>query len=167
MQLPATHARRRELEVSMTPMIDVVFLLLIFFVCTASFQLPESILPSHLQLPGTSAEPLPPEWDSVELERIVVRITGARNASHARSSPESPSQVGYAINDQPCPSLSRLGALLRSLASIDASLPVVLDIADEVLLDRVIDTYDACRLAGFEQIQFAIHGGPDRDRSSP
>ena len=43
----------------MTPMIDVIFLLLIFFVCTASFQAPEQILPTNLRLPG-SLDNLPP-----------------------------------------------------------------------------------------------------------
>ena len=43
-------------DVTMTPMIDVVFLLLIFFICTASFQIVEQNLPSRIQLelpPGT------------------------------------------------------------------------------------------------------------------
>ena len=39
---------RRELEIKMTPMIDVVFLLLVFFVWTASFQAVEYLLPSSL-----------------------------------------------------------------------------------------------------------------------
>ena len=39
---------RRELEIKMTPMIDVVFLLLVFFVWTASFQAIEYLLPSSL-----------------------------------------------------------------------------------------------------------------------
>mgnify|MGYP001380259885 CR=1 FL=1 len=34
----------------LTPMIDVVFLLLIFFICTASFQIVEQTLPSGVQL---------------------------------------------------------------------------------------------------------------------
>jgi len=155
MQLPPAHASRRELEVSMTPMIDVVFLLLIFFICTASFQLPESILPSNLQLAGTSTEPLPIELEYVDLERIVVRITRVPNRAGASPSLYDPSQTRYAINDQPCPSLTRLGELLRTLAGIDAALPVVLDTADEVPLGSVIDVYDVCRLAGFEKIQFA------------
>ncbi len=162
MQLPATHASQREFEVSMTPMIDVVFLLLIFFICTASFQLPESILPSNLQLPGTSTEPLPLELDPLELERIVVRITSSGTPAGASLTPAASAPTHYTLNDQPCPSLSRLGTLLRKLAEIDATLPVVLDIAGDITLGNVIDTYDACRLAGFKQIQFAIKSGLDR-----
>ena len=40
------------MEVKMTPMIDVIFLLLIFFVCTASFRAVEEVLPTNLSLPG-------------------------------------------------------------------------------------------------------------------
>jgi len=155
MQLPPPHASRREFEVSMTPMIDVVFLLLIFFVCTASFQRPESILPSKLQLAGSSTEPVPVELELADLERIVVRITGRRNPTGTHPDQGSPDLTRYAINDQPCPSRARLAELLRTLASIDAGLPVVLDIAAEVPLGSAIDVYDTCRLAGFEQIQFA------------
>ncbi|MBC8874781.1 MAG: biopolymer transporter ExbD, partial [Planctomycetes bacterium] len=40
--------RRSDLDVKMTPMIDVVFLLLVFFVWTASFHIVEHILPSSV-----------------------------------------------------------------------------------------------------------------------
>ncbi|MEA1952290.1 MAG: biopolymer transporter ExbD, partial [Planctomycetota bacterium] len=46
MRRPSYHREGRErLDVKMTPMIDVIFLLLIFFVCTASFQMLEEVLP--------------------------------------------------------------------------------------------------------------------------
>jgi len=41
-------AQRRELEIKMTPMIDVVFLLLVFFIWTSSFHIVENVLPSRL-----------------------------------------------------------------------------------------------------------------------
>ncbi len=39
---------RRRLEIQMTPMIDVVFLLLIFFIWTSSFQIAEYALQSNI-----------------------------------------------------------------------------------------------------------------------
>jgi len=45
--------------------------------------------------------------------------------------------------------------LLRALASIDRTLPVILDIAGETPLAAAIGVYDRCRLAGFQRIQFA------------
>ena len=37
-----------DIDSAMTPMIDVVFLLLVFFVWTASFQVVEFVLPSNM-----------------------------------------------------------------------------------------------------------------------
>ena len=37
-----------DIDSAMTPMIDVVFLLLVFFVWTASFQIVEHVMPSEL-----------------------------------------------------------------------------------------------------------------------
>ena len=56
MKLPPT-SNDDSLELKMTPMIDVVFLLLVFFVWTTSFELPEFDLPGSLaELPMGAAE---------------------------------------------------------------------------------------------------------------
>ncbi len=133
---------QRDFSVSMTPMIDVVFLLLIFFVCTASFQIPEAILPSPLELPGTSSADLPPELTEPELERVLIAVS------------QRDSAILLTVNGQNCPTLARLSELLVALAGVDTSLPVLLDIAGETPLGTAIDVYDRCRLARFEQIQF-------------
>ncbi len=62
------------LEVRMTPMIDVIFLLLIFFVSTASFQLVEEVLPTNLSLPGTTQSDAPIDPLEEDLDEIVVKI---------------------------------------------------------------------------------------------
>lgn len=68
--------RRSDMEIKMTPMIDVVFLLLVFFVWTASFQIVEQVLPSHLSevtgsLPVNPDEPPPIEED---FDKVVLRV---------------------------------------------------------------------------------------------
>lgn len=126
----------------MTPMIDVVFLLLIFFVCTASFQVVEAILPSPLSLPGKSTTALPPELSEPDLERVVIAVSQAEG------------QVRLRVNGQPCASQKRLSELLVALAAVDQTLPVLLDVEDETPLGMAIDVYDRCRLAKFERIQF-------------
>ena len=143
MRIPHSRSAGREFGVSMTPMIDVVFLLLIFFVCTASFQIAEAMLPSPLSWMGTTAVQLPPEMTEVPLERVLVEI----------SEDEETTQIS--INDQACPTLQRLSELLLALAAIDRTLPVILDIAGETRLAVAIDVYDRCRLVGFDSIQFA------------
>ena len=143
MKIPHSLAGRREFSVSMTPMIDVVFLLLIFFVCTASFQIAEAVLPSPLATGGTTAVQLPPELTEVPLDRLLIEVSQEGRSTR------------LAINGQDCPTPARLSELLRALASIDRTLPVILDIAGETPLAAAIDVYDRCRLASFQRIQFA------------
>jgi biopolymer transport protein ExbD len=139
---------QREFDVSMTPMIDVVFLLLIFFVCTASFQIAEAILPSPLSLTGSTSTALPPELFETTLERVVIEV------SHH----DGKSQL--AVNRHPCSSLTRLSELLVALSRVDALLPVLLVIDGDTPLGSAIEVYDRCRLAKFENIQFAVEAQP-------
>jgi len=77
MRRPTCHRDDRgRLDVKMTPMIDVIFLLLIFFVCTASFdpRAREEILPTRLSLPGTIESDLPIDPEMLDLEEIVVKV---------------------------------------------------------------------------------------------
>jgi len=128
----------------MTPMIDVVFLLLIFFVCTASFQMTESVLPTPLSQ-GTTGPVLAAEMAEVELERILIAV--AQKNGHAV----------LVVNGQKCASLARLAKLLNALAALDRTLLVTLDIEGETPLGTAIDVVDRCRSAGFAQIQFAAN----------
>ena len=150
MQTPHAQASRREFQISMTPMIDVVFLLLIFFVCTASFQAAESVLPTDLKVAGSETVSGLPEPEAIELEQILIEIT-----STGASKTGTQRMVLYKINGQPCASLGQLDEMIDSLAQIDAALPVVLDIGGQVSLGHALDVYDRCRLVGLRQIQFA------------
>jgi len=131
----------------MTPMIDVVFLLLIFFVCTASFQIPEQVLPSRLSLAGGSEVELPLEPELQDLDEIVIRVTRAAG------------QVRWTINEQHYESLEELRETLLALVKIHSAIPVILDVAGDVPLGGVIDVYDLCRGVGFQRVQFAASEG--------
>jgi biopolymer transport protein ExbD len=142
LRVPSHHDDRRQTDIAMTPMIDVVFQLMIFFICTASFQLTEELLPTSLAITGGTTAAAAIEIDP-DLERIIVRgeSTGGGTA--------------WTVNDRPCASLTEVEQMLHAVAKIDASLPVILDVAGEVPLGDMIDVYDLCRLAGFAKIQFA------------
>jgi biopolymer transport protein ExbD len=142
MRVPHVHRDRRQLDVAMTPMIDVVFQLLIFFLCTASFQVPEELLPTQLATP-TGSTVVQPEEMEPDLERILVQATRADGRTR------------WVVNQRPCDSLVEVNELLRVVVQIDRSLPVVLDVAAEVPLGDMIEVYDLARLVGFERIQFA------------
>jgi biopolymer transport protein ExbD len=142
MRLPTHHDERRQRDIAMTPMIDVVFLLMIFFICTASYQLAEELLPTSLAVASGSSRPAPVEAEP-ELERLIVRATRANGMTE------------WLVNERPCDTLLEVRQVLRAAAEIDRSLPVILDVADDVPLGDMIDVYDLCRLEGFKKIQFA------------
>ena len=128
----------------MTPMIDVIFLLLIFFVCTASFQVVEEVLPTSLALPGsvdTEVEIDPLEED---LDEITVKIF------------QRGDRPGWQVNGRDYDRLEQVGAVLRAAAEIKIDLPVILDVDAEVPIEDVIDAYDLCRQIGLKRIQFAV-----------
>ncbi|MFT7642851.1 MAG: biopolymer transport protein ExbD [Pirellulaceae bacterium] len=138
-------SRRSELDIKMTPMIDVVFLLLIFFVWTASFQVVEHILPSSVSaVTGTSPiDPNQPVPEIEDFEDVVVRVVSENG------------RVVWRVNDQPVANLSDLKRQLQTIASIKKDAPVILHPDPGVSLGDVIDVYDLSRLVGFEKVQFA------------
>ena len=127
----------------MTPMIDVVFLLLIFFVCTVSFQAMEETLPTNLRGTGVAEGQAPLDPELAELEEVLVKLT------------RDDGRVGWLVNERPCTNLAELRGVLAQLARLRADLPVILDIEPEVPIGDVVNVYDLCRLAGFKKIQFA------------
>jgi biopolymer transport protein ExbD len=140
---PYQREDRGRLDVKMTPMIDVVFQLLIFFVCTASFQAMEEILPTNLRGPGLAEAQTPLDPELAELEEVLVKVI-LQNG-----------RPGWLVNERPCANLAELRGVLAQLARLRADLPVILDIEPDVAIGDVVNVYDLCRLAGFKQIQFA------------
>lgn len=138
--------RRPELDVKMTPMIDVVFLLLVFFVWTASFQIVEQVLPSSLSAAAGSQaappnEPPPPEED---FDEVVVRI---------RHTPAGPQ---WQLNETPVATLTALRTRLEAISQIRRDAPVILLPDPETPLGDVVDVFDLARMANFEKVNFAI-----------
>src|SRR5690606_12596619 len=117
-------------------------LLLIFFVCTASFQAVEWILPSNMLLSGSSSVEVPVE-EFQDLEEIVITILPLGEG------------VTWRVNDRLCASREELLAMLEAVASIDRSLPAIIDCNDRVMLGEAIAVYDMARAVGLEKVQFA------------
>jgi biopolymer transport protein ExbD len=136
---------------NLTPVIDVVFLLLIFFLLTSTFQASEELLPTHLPQTGAveSQVEVPPEVR--DLEQIVISVQWR-------------GKLVVELNGQRYDDNKRLRAVLvgtrdaPGLGSLAPELPVILDVEDAVPLEDVVDVYDLCRLAGFEKVHFAVAG---------
>ena len=68
---------RRRYAISMTPLIDVIFLLMIFFLMTINFQKPEGVLDNRLpQLGRRSSEDPTKDWETVKLRIQLARAGG-------------------------------------------------------------------------------------------
>ena len=143
MRVPSVYSRSyQQPEVMMTPMIDVVFLLLVFFLWTASFRVVEHLLPSNiLDAGGTLPSEVQPEL--LDLDRVVVRILWQADRPQ------------WTINGNQVDSIDQVQARLDVVAQIQSNLPVLLDPAAQVPLGYVIDVYDRARQVGFSKIQFA------------
>jgi biopolymer transport protein ExbD len=149
MRRPSPLVRRgkeADLDSAMTPMIDVVFLLLVFFVWTASFQIVEHLLPSEMSAqmgsdPIENVDP-PPEQD---FEDVVLSI-GWDGALPS-----------WLINDQPIASLDAVKTQLTTIANIQNEAPLILHPQPTVPLGFVIEAYDAAKTSGFSKVAFAVN----------
>jgi biopolymer transport protein ExbD len=75
MKLPLkAHCGPVNLSIRMTPLIDVIFLLLIFFIMTMQFQKPEGVLANRLPEKGGQSVTQQQDWEIVRL-RIRLSIT--------------------------------------------------------------------------------------------
>ncbi len=144
MKHPSPFKDRKSLQVAMTPMIDVVFLLLIFFLWTASFQIVEYSLPSTVSAPANVGSSAEKELEVEDFEQIVVRITG------------QPGDLTYAVNQRRTRELIEVREILGTLSTIKNDVPLIIDPDEIVPVGQVIDVYDIGRVLNFQEIQFAV-----------
>lgn len=145
MRRPELHQRTRgDLEISMTPMIDVVFLLLVFFVWTASFQVVENMLPtSLLGVTGTQVTEMAEPAPDLDFDEIVIRLIWENDT------------LRWQVNNMRVANLEEVRRRLNQIAAIRQSATVILHPDQDVPVGDVVDVYDQARLAGFRQVQFA------------
>jgi biopolymer transport protein ExbD len=125
-------------------MIDVVFLLLIFFVCASVGKISEALLPTDLAAGSVeSEEPIEQPERPFGDVWLFLRSKNGRTATQVNKGGEVYDDAG------------RLETTLITLAELSSELPVILDIEPNVPLGDMIQVYDACRVAGFETVHFA------------
>lgn len=145
--VPLLHARDSDMDSTMTPMIDVVFLLLVFFVWTSSFQAIETLLPSRLaaETGGRAVAPMEisPEQD---FDKVIIRVDW-----------EGEGGVRWRINDAPLDSVEQLRASLGEIQAVQPQAPIVVHPAENVPLAFVIQAYDLARVSGFTKVSLAAN----------
>ena len=146
MRRPSVYTDRRgPLDVKMTPMIDVVFLLLIFFIWTSSFNVEEFALQSNVTDATASAGDEPPDRppEEIDFHDVVVRIVWVDG------------QPGWRLNDESIPALGELRSRLTAIFQANEAAPVIIHPDPDTPLNHVIAVYDISRLIGFEKVNLA------------
>lgn len=134
------------LELKMTPMIDVVFLLLIFFVWTSSFELPEFDLASAIAEPPaggsqvSSTRPPPEAFDE-----IVIRLS------------MGDARIMIELNGQLLAGNAELRERLGEILALGVQPPVIIDPSPQITMNDAVRAYDSARLAGADRVLFAAH----------
>ncbi len=133
------------IAVNFAPMIDVTFLLLIFFLVTTSFERAEGILASDLPRDrGTPMVALP-------LSPIVIRLsqTGVKAEDIAISIDR------FDPVPQDFEELPAVLAQIHQRPGFDKQTPVVIVAENDVRWDHVVNCWNAALRAGCERIAFA------------
>ncbi len=127
-------------ELNLAAMIDVVFLLLIFFMCTSSFRPPEAMLPTQLPRTGAGADRPRDEFPPVRV--------------HLE---ESEAGVLVRCDGQPCATFDELRDKLRARRAI-ADVAVIIDGQADVAFRHMVAALDACYAADLHRVAYAPIG---------
>lgn len=132
----------------MTPMIDVVFQMLIFFMVGMQIRIPEGILNSYLPKDRGAGAPTEDQFDITPPE-VKIRI-----AKNAVDSTEDNTIIDIYFEQYRCEDIKDLEDKLVRLGQELSSIPVVIDGGPEVPFDYILGTLNACVKARFTQISF-------------
>lgn len=132
-------------SINLTPLIDVVFLLLIFFMVTTTFTRESRLT---VDLPEANAQPVPNTTEPVE---IVVSQSGRYTVD------------GRVLSDNQGSTLSRE---LLAAAGGERSVPVLLVADAEASHQSVVTAMDAIGQAGFSRLSIATRQPQGADEQS-
>ena len=138
MNLRPRAREREEVGVNLTPLIDVVFLLLIFFMVSTTFRNETDL---EIQLPEATQEATP-----ADQQRILIAID---KSGH------------YFVNDGALPedNIEAIKAALLMAAADDRSLPIVIRADAATAHQAVVRAMDAAGQLGFRRLAIATVEG--------
>ncbi len=151
---------QEESPLNMTSMIDVVFLLLIFFMCATKFKMPEGALRSYLprNRGGESSAPT-----LTKGARVTLTTEGPRTTCFADETLIPNTDLGEfeeARGLDPGPNLDEIESHIQRRKDnyrgvAETGLPVIIDFAPEVPWKYVVEVLNICHRVGVEDISFA------------
>ncbi|MFT5206943.1 MAG: biopolymer transport protein ExbD [Candidatus Omnitrophota bacterium] len=122
-------------QIDIAPLVDVMFLLLIFFMLTSNFILQPGI---KVRLPHAVTSEI------IESENLIISVTG-QDLLYLNF---KPTQIG-AVTEK-----------LKEAAQNDASVLIKADIAAS--LGRIVEIWDLCRQLGIDKVNIATNQPNDR-----
>jgi len=140
-----------ELELPIS-MIDVTFLLLIFFICTAKFKALEQRLDANL----------PKDEGQNALQKKVEKVEEIRVKIALRDKDRPMSGVNMVVNRVPVSGLNDLARKLAELRETMAGIPVIIDGRQNVPFHWILGAVDACARARITDVKFQappVEGG--------
>ncbi|NLX14616.1 MAG: hypothetical protein GXY44_13320 [Phycisphaerales bacterium] len=146
-RIPGGRRRRRGLPhiaLNLTPMIDMVFLLLFFFLAVSRFGPQEGMLPTQLPIRTAAAADIP---------QTPIRVRFVADSA-------DPDQCLVSVdrfNEEPLAILTLAENLgkIKQIPGFVARTPVHLMAGEDILWDHVVNAYNAALAAGYEKIYFA------------
>ena len=140
---------REEVEVEMTPLIDCVFLLLIFFLLTTMLKKLEKQIPVVLPDSTLALAPV------AQRQTLILGLDSSGGIFKGEGQDEEGNVTYRGVDDLP--------RLLQEVARERGhDIPVRLDAARNTPFQRVIDVLDVCALQGFEKVGVRIqHEGKE------
>jgi biopolymer transport protein ExbD len=146
----------------MTPMIDVTFLLLIFFMLTIQFRTLEGLLAAHLPrgVGGAPTEAEPRDEVRIRIDVLqegtpvdAITSTSWDGARPFRYGPDR--RVRWSVGPWSTTDARELALHLREAHRSLAEHEVVVDARARTIYSEVVTAVDAARAAGWERIGFA------------
>ena len=127
---------------AMTPMIDVVFLLLVFFMVGMQIRNPEGILKTFLPRGGDGPGEFPTNDLTIRLQKNLAESTKKKPV------------VEIFFEQYRCRDLDDLRNRLCLLSEEISEIPIVIDGGPNVPFEYILGSLDACKQAKFTNILF-------------
>jgi len=145
-----TFREEEKCSLKMTPMIDIVFLLLIFFMCSTKFKAPDYRMDANMPNTGQLKRPVDPPEDLVDLT-ITVEPKNVTDATF---------RIGRDLivpaDELPGTIKSQYSAIALSPQHHGREIPAVIRGHRDVEFRHIMKALDACVGAEIKDVQFAV-----------
>jgi len=153
-------------KLEMTPMIDVTFLLLIFFMCTLKFKTLEGKLSAFLpkDVGVNTSDAIPKE--KIEI-RMDIRTAGAKvkpkgKGAYTQEDADAKNRfvfddsrvIRYSIGPKQTTDLAEVERTLKTFFAQDPTRPATIDPREGIVVTDVVDVLDIAMNVGFKDITF-------------